>query len=110
VRSALQIGQANLKNKNTVVTGGSRGLGKEIASHFLREGAFVAICSRNECELESAVKDLRSSVAEPERVCGLCVKHLLTVTINHCGHGTVPTCVSLYFSVHCVRFTGRFPA
>jgi NAD(P)-dependent dehydrogenase (short-subunit alcohol dehydrogenase family) len=40
-----------LKNLNALITGGSQGLGKVIAEHFLREGANVVICSRSEKEL-----------------------------------------------------------
>jgi len=40
-----------LKNVNAIITGGSQGLGKVIADHFLREGANVVICSRGEKEL-----------------------------------------------------------
>ncbi len=40
-----------LKNVNALITGGSQGLGKVIAGHFLREGANVVICARSEKEL-----------------------------------------------------------
>lgn len=40
-----------LKNLNALITGGSQGLGKAIASHFLTEGANIVICSRSEKEL-----------------------------------------------------------
>ncbi len=40
-----------LKNVNALITGGSQGLGKVIAEHFLREGANVCLCSRSEKEL-----------------------------------------------------------
>jgi NAD(P)-dependent dehydrogenase (short-subunit alcohol dehydrogenase family) len=40
-----------LKNLNALITGGSQGLGKVIAEHFLREGANIVICSRGEKEL-----------------------------------------------------------
>jgi NAD(P)-dependent dehydrogenase (short-subunit alcohol dehydrogenase family) len=40
-----------LKNTNALITGGSQGLGKVIAEHFLREGANVFICARGEKEL-----------------------------------------------------------
>jgi len=40
-----------LKNVNALVTGGSQGLGKAIAEHFLREGANVLICARGGKEL-----------------------------------------------------------
>lgn len=45
-----------LKNLNTLITGGSQGLGKTIAEHFLREGANVVLCARGEKEL-SATRD-----------------------------------------------------
>jgi 3-oxoacyl-[acyl-carrier protein] reductase len=35
-----------LKGKNTIVTGGSRGLGRTTAEYFLRNGAGVWLCSR----------------------------------------------------------------
>jgi 3-oxoacyl-[acyl-carrier protein] reductase len=40
-----------LKNLNALITGGSQGLGKVIAEHFLREGANVALCARTEKDL-----------------------------------------------------------
>jgi NAD(P)-dependent dehydrogenase (short-subunit alcohol dehydrogenase family) len=40
-----------LKGINTLITGGSQGLGKEIATHFLREGANVVLCARTERDL-----------------------------------------------------------
>jgi 3-oxoacyl-[acyl-carrier protein] reductase len=45
-----------LKGINALITGGSLGLGKVIAEHYLREGANVALCARNEIEL-SATRD-----------------------------------------------------
>ena len=45
-----------LKNLNALITGGSQGLGKTIAEHFLREGANVVLCARSEKEL-SATRD-----------------------------------------------------
>jgi 3-oxoacyl-[acyl-carrier protein] reductase len=45
-----------LKNLNALITGGSQGLGKTIAEHFLREGANIVLCARGEKEL-SATRD-----------------------------------------------------
>jgi 3-oxoacyl-[acyl-carrier protein] reductase len=48
-----------LKNVNALITGGSQGLGKAIAEHFLREGANVFICARGEKELHATRDELR---------------------------------------------------
>jgi 3-oxoacyl-[acyl-carrier protein] reductase len=48
-----------LAGRRAIVTGGSKGLGKAIAAELLAEGAEVAICSRNEAELEAAAAELR---------------------------------------------------
>lgn len=42
-----------LTGKTVVITGGSSGIGKGAAAHFLREGCNVAICARNESKLEA---------------------------------------------------------
>jgi NAD(P)-dependent dehydrogenase (short-subunit alcohol dehydrogenase family) len=47
-----------LENLNAIITGGSLGLGRAIAEHFLREGANVLICARNEKELQVAREEL----------------------------------------------------
>ena len=36
-----------LKNKVALITGGARGLGASIASHFFKEGAYVILCDVN---------------------------------------------------------------
>lgn len=46
------------ENKIVVVTGGSRGIGRAIAEGFVREGACVALCSRNPEEVAAAVAEL----------------------------------------------------
>ena len=47
-----------LKGLNTLITGGSQGLGKVIAGHFLREGANAVLCARGEKELLAARDEL----------------------------------------------------
>jgi NAD(P)-dependent dehydrogenase (short-subunit alcohol dehydrogenase family) len=51
-----------LKNKCTLITGGTSGIGLETAREFLREGARVAITGRNPETLEAASKELGSEV------------------------------------------------
>jgi NAD(P)-dependent dehydrogenase (short-subunit alcohol dehydrogenase family) len=57
-----------LKNVNALITGGSQGLGKVIAEHFLREGANVVVCARNKKEL-SAARDELAKKFPAQKVC-----------------------------------------
>ena len=54
----------NLRNKSVLVTGGSRGLGLVLAREFARNGARVAICARDDEELQQAIDDLQSYGAD----------------------------------------------
>jgi NAD(P)-dependent dehydrogenase (short-subunit alcohol dehydrogenase family) len=50
--------QYDLRDKVVLITGGSRGLGLTLARRLLHQGAHVAICARDESELERARSDL----------------------------------------------------
>lgn len=47
-----------LKDKNIVITGGSKGLGYSMAKKFIAQGANVIITGRNKSDLEKAVTEL----------------------------------------------------
>ncbi len=49
-----------LKDKNILITGGSKGIGKGLAKVFLEQGSNVIICARNKETLEQTVKELKS--------------------------------------------------
>jgi 3-oxoacyl-[acyl-carrier protein] reductase len=47
-----------LKNKNAIVTGGTKGIGRAIAEALIRDGASVCVTARTEAELEKTVRQL----------------------------------------------------
>ena len=53
-----------LEGRRGLVTGGSKGLGEAIASELVAEGALVAICSRDEAEVEAAAADVGAAYAQ----------------------------------------------
>jgi 3-oxoacyl-[acyl-carrier protein] reductase len=50
-----------LKNKRVVIVGASRGLGREIANQFAKEGALLTLVARNGTQLKSIIKNLKKN-------------------------------------------------
>lgn len=78
-------------NETAIVTGSTSGIGKKIAELFLREGCKVAICSRNETNVNQTVAEFKEEfgdsvigmpcdVSDPEAV-----KNLINKTIDTFG-------------------------
>jgi NAD(P)-dependent dehydrogenase (short-subunit alcohol dehydrogenase family) len=64
-RAALRNARAiSLSGRVVLITGGSRGLGLSLAREFAREGASLALCARDEGELERAKEELVSQGAD----------------------------------------------
>ena len=59
-----KMNEYDLRGKTVLVTGGSRGLGLVLAREFAANGARVAICARDEEELQQASEDLEGRGAE----------------------------------------------
>jgi NAD(P)-dependent dehydrogenase (short-subunit alcohol dehydrogenase family) len=55
---ARRLSGYDLRGKTVLITGGSRGLGLVMARELAGEGAQLAICARDEAELERARADL----------------------------------------------------
>ncbi len=77
----------DFKNKTVLITGGSRGLGLVLAREFAREGARIAICARDERELEQARMDLERLGAEVIAVqCDLTNKQEVNEMVSAVSH------------------------
>jgi len=57
-----------LAGRNAIITGASQGLGKEIAKHYVREGASVMLCARNELDLNNARAEISNLAAPNQKV------------------------------------------
>ncbi len=57
-----------LRNKVSLVTGASQGLGREIAKQLLSEGSHLAICSRNLDPLQAVTRELREEADDGQKV------------------------------------------
>jgi len=82
--------QFDFKGEVAVVTGGSRGLGLEIANAFGYSGATVVITARREQWLNEAEKQLKdSSISVHDMTCDVAnaasVEHLVQQTLVICG-------------------------
>ena len=53
-----------IENKNVLITGGSRGIGREISIAFAKEGANVTIIARNKKDLKNTVQTLNANPGE----------------------------------------------
>jgi len=61
-----------LAHCNALITGGSQGLGKVMAEHFLREGAHVVLCARGEKELSATRAELAAKFPAQKVLARVC--------------------------------------
>ncbi|HVS21916.1 MAG TPA: SDR family oxidoreductase [Pyrinomonadaceae bacterium] len=93
----------NLKGKNAIVTGGTKGIGRAIAEALIREGLTVCIAARKQSEIDTAIRELGGptigfvcDVRNYEQVKALIdytVKELggLDILVNNAGIGIFET-------------------
>lgn len=80
-----------LKDKVCIITGGSQGLGKEMAELFAKEGAKVIACSRSHTDYESANINWYKLDVTDKLACEQLAKHVerqygqVDVLINNAG-------------------------
>jgi 3-oxoacyl-[acyl-carrier protein] reductase len=81
-----------LAGLNALITGGSQGLGKTIAEHFLQEGADVVLCARSEKDLVATRDELANQFPARKVVAMTCdvadeaqVSRLVSFAIDELG-------------------------
>lgn len=57
-----------LSGKNAIISGASQGLGFEIAKEYVRQGANVVICARNQAQLSAAADELSKHAVNGAKV------------------------------------------
>lgn len=123
--------ELGLSGRRAIVTGGSKGIGFEVAAELAREGVHVAICARNADEVAAAGEGLRGygvtvhaqavDVTQAEQVTGFIAEAAaemggIDVLVNNAGGahpGTFATLtdedwqadldVKLFSQIRCVR-------
>src|SRR5690349_15380346 len=81
LRALRRHDKSDLCGRVTLITGGSRGLGLQLARDFAGQGCKLAICARDAAELESARDEIAKrgaqvwsqvcDVRDPDQVAGL---------------------------------------
>jgi len=64
----LMKGPKDYKGKHVLITGGSQGIGKELALGFVRLGAHVTIMARTESKLKAACEDIQAAGSPASKV------------------------------------------
>ena len=65
-----------LKNKKVLITGGARGIGKQIALEFARQGADIIICDSDKSFFNKTIMPIRNQSSNT-----ICARNM-TIIIN----------------------------
>ena len=89
----------NLKDKNAIITGSSRGIGKAIAYRMAEHGAKVIITSRKLDACEAVAKEINDTFGEGHATAISCnisdkeqLKNLYTKSLDFCGNISTLVC------------------
>lgn len=63
----MSTGDAPFKGNNVVITGGSSGIGKAVASRLAQDGANVFILARNRDRLDEALQEIQAQALAPRQ-------------------------------------------
>jgi 3-dehydrosphinganine reductase len=108
---AAQAGQipVDINGAHVLITGGSSGIGKEVAKEALKQGANVTIIARNALKLQETVVELENNIVRDGQkvgfvsvdvsACGTCadLKNSLQPSINNLG--------PIKVLIHCAGFS-----
>lgn len=71
-----------IKGKVAVVTGGTKGIGRAITEHLLREDASVFICARNKSELKHALEEMSALGKVEGEICDVRSESQVKLMLN----------------------------
>jgi len=98
-----------LAGKRAIVTGGSRGIGRQVARQLAIEGAEVAIAARDEARLEAAANEIGSDSGR--RVVAVTVDTRISASVNDMVARVVAELGGVDILVNCAaRPGGQAPA
>ncbi|CAM9358961.1 unnamed protein product [Laminaria digitata] len=61
-------GRMNMQGKHCLITGGSSGIGKEVAKQLVRQGAHVTVLARRQGALDAAMMDIKACRFSPSQM------------------------------------------
>lgn len=64
--SFLRTPKVDLQGKHVLITGGSKGIGKEVAKEFVKRGANVSIVARNSQQLSEANNEISQCLVKTQ--------------------------------------------